>query len=177
MRGEGYWIAPSGEIITIKGTHIDEIIENPNKFFLTRDKIEDVYRLHKEPLGLEGKAREEIMTDIIKRGWLRVRFMPKADSFTIQLSKLNKKAKENIFTFATKAMAGIGGDKYNKYVDVKVIDLTGNPLATMNLDQLSKDELYKHSKTAKVITIKEYNPTHKDYVRYLVSKVIDHLTK
>lgn len=37
-------------------------------FGTTIEKIREIYKNHGEPVGHEGKAREEIMISILKRG-------------------------------------------------------------------------------------------------------------
>jgi hypothetical protein len=40
---DGYWISPGNDIIPVKTTHIDLVIEAPEKFGLTKDAIKKVY--------------------------------------------------------------------------------------------------------------------------------------
>ncbi len=57
---EGFFLSPDGLIITLEATHIATVIRQPQKFGLTRTAIDTCYRKHREPIGLEGDAREEI---------------------------------------------------------------------------------------------------------------------
>jgi len=66
-------ISPNGEIVSVGDTHIDAIIKNPSKFGLSASEIEKTYEKYNEPMGIEGKAREEIIINVVKRGWIRVR--------------------------------------------------------------------------------------------------------
>lgn len=69
-----WWISPEAEIVSVQtSTHISEIISFPEKFGLTREEIEETYQKHGERLGLEGKAREEIMQKVMSQGWIRAR--------------------------------------------------------------------------------------------------------
>lgn len=87
MRKEAYWITPDGEVIKVKTTHIDEVIRNPELFGLNIEDIKALYKKYDEPLGLEGKAREEIMLNLILVGWIRIRWKPKEYSYTVQMKQ------------------------------------------------------------------------------------------
>ena len=73
MDEKAFWISPDGEITPVGRNHISEVIGNPIKFGMTREEIERAYERHGEPLGLEGMAREEIIKNLIGRGWIRIR--------------------------------------------------------------------------------------------------------
>ena len=89
MEFEAYWISPRGKIVPVPFHHIDLIIDNPELFGLTSAKIDAVYKKFKEPLHLEGYAREEIMAGLIKKGWVRVRYDARQDSFKLQVHNLS----------------------------------------------------------------------------------------
>jgi hypothetical protein len=73
MDARAHWISPAGEVLPVQRKHINEVITNPSRFGMSREQIEEVYARHHEPLGLEGKAREEIIVTLVDRGWIRVR--------------------------------------------------------------------------------------------------------
>ena len=82
---DSFWISPSGkEIIPLDGTHISFIVSNPKKFGLTKDYIEETYDKYNEPMNKEGDARKEIIKEVSKRGWIRVRHYFKPDYWSIQ---------------------------------------------------------------------------------------------
>ena len=56
-----FFISPSGEIIYVGTTHIAKVISNPEKFDMSFEAIEKLYRQYGEKVGLEGKARREIL--------------------------------------------------------------------------------------------------------------------
>ncbi len=96
MDYEAYWLSPAGEIYPVPTKHINFVISNPDIFKLTKKYIEEKYALHKEPMGLEGKAREEIMSALIFQGWIRVRFEKKKYIWKIQSLSLCKEVCEII---------------------------------------------------------------------------------
>jgi hypothetical protein len=70
---KAFWIGPDGDILPVHGSHIGEVIRDPARFGMSRAEIEVAYAHHKEPLGLEGQARECIIRYLVTRGWIRVR--------------------------------------------------------------------------------------------------------
>jgi hypothetical protein len=91
MKYEAYWISPRGLIVPVEGTattHIAMIWKNPGFFGLGRDELLAVHRKHGERPGLEGKARQEIMAGLLRQGWIRIRFVPKTQAFTVQTGLL-----------------------------------------------------------------------------------------
>lgn len=91
-RAEGYWIHRQGMVITLCGNikHIDIVIGFPSLFGYTMDEIIKAHREAREPIGHEGRAREKIIKDCIKRGWIRVRRYPKAGSWTVNVPEISK---------------------------------------------------------------------------------------
>lgn len=53
--------------------HINTVIAHPERFGLTLGQIKAIYRRNRERIGQKGKAREKIMTELIKAGWVRTR--------------------------------------------------------------------------------------------------------
>jgi hypothetical protein len=101
MKYEAYWISPEGIIIPVPDHHIDMVIENPAMFGMTMKKISAMCKKYKEPLHMEGFAREEIMKGLMENGWVRIRYSGKPDSFTIQIFKLDDKIKKHLRKWAT----------------------------------------------------------------------------
>lgn len=152
----GYFISPSGDIIPIEGRHIDNVVKYPEKFRLTREDIVEVYKKYNEKMGLEGKARGEILSNLMKSGWIRIRYLPEKDSFSIQVSALNNKNKKHIYQFADMAIEGIRGTKYSPHTEAVIMNLNAEVLGTHSLGELAKDVLYKE---ARIITMGEYMTT------------------
>ena len=172
-QSEGYYIAPSGDIIPIDTTHIESVLKHPEKFRTTKKELQEIYDKYDEPYGLEGKAREEILSNFIKEGWIRLRYIPRNDMFTAQLDKLNKRKKDWLYGFAKEALEGIKGIKNSPNTEMSIIDLKGNILAHHSLKELSQDVLYKTAKKQKVISFEEYViPSFKDKI---ITKVIERL--
>ena len=112
-----FFISPRGELISTGAkTHIDMIINNPEKFGLTKQFIEDTYKEFGEKLGQEGTARSQIIIQLIKQGWIRIRRYANK-MWTIDVNKLDKKVKDRIYDWALKMLDGSGGYKeQDKYI-------------------------------------------------------------
>ena len=70
---EGYWLHPAGEIEVVRTTHIASMIEHPTRFGLTYDEVISAYEAYAEKLGIEGKARHELILKVLALGYIRVR--------------------------------------------------------------------------------------------------------
>lgn len=71
---ERWWISPKGELREVKQeNHVTEILANPEAFGTTREAVEQAHERHGERLGIEGKARHEVMVKAMEGGWIRVR--------------------------------------------------------------------------------------------------------
>lgn len=168
MKGEAYFIAPSGDIISVDQMHIDDVLKHPDKFRMTKEEIKEIYQKHNEPIGLEGKAREEILSRLIEQGWTRIRHNQTNDTFTIQINRLDKRRKEHIWSFALQALEGLKGKKYYPNTETKILNLRGDDLGKFTLKDLTKDVLFKESK--RVIHISEYQP-HKSIIDKVIAKL------
>jgi hypothetical protein len=96
---QAFWISPSGKAIEVERFHISTIMDDPKKFNTTEAELKKTYKKHKEQYSpfIEGFAREEIMIDMMKKGWIRTRYVRKTNTWTIQVAKLNKRIKDYIF--------------------------------------------------------------------------------
>jgi hypothetical protein len=92
-RNVAYW-SRWGKAYEVDAKHINFVRENPEIFNLTVEEIRDTYRKHGEKFGLEGKAREEIMRNLMNQGWLRIRHYMRPDLWTIEFDKYSKRKKD-----------------------------------------------------------------------------------
>ena len=69
----GYWVKGSDVYDVTTSSHIRFILENPDKFGLTDLELDQWYKKYNEPIGFEGKARNEIIKSVANQGWVRVR--------------------------------------------------------------------------------------------------------
>jgi hypothetical protein len=105
----GYWAIldnPTLHVYDITSeTHIKFIIENPELFNLTYEKIKKTYEDFNEPINLEGKAREALILYALSLGWIRVRhYVGRNDYWSLQCddSKKRKRAMQTFCYWAIK---------------------------------------------------------------------------
>jgi len=147
---QSYFINPQGKIISCgASSHISMIISYPEKFGLNKEYIDKIYNKYNEPIGIEGKAREEILMDLFKKGWIRIRRYVN-NFWSINVIKLTKKNKDYIQEWASKILTGfMGYIEKDRYMPVKI--QTSTSIIEYTVSQLSKDILYKNNES------KEYN--------------------
>jgi hypothetical protein len=136
-----YFITPGGKMISTNGgSHISLVINSPEKFGFTKLQIVDLYKKYNEKLGVEGKAREQLLRLLIDKGWTRVRRYPNK-FWSIQVKKLTKKAKDYLQDFASKILNGFHGFKEeDKYMPMKID--TSNGLKMYTVEKVKNDILY-----------------------------------
>ena len=122
---DAYWISPIGKIISISMTHINAIFSSPKTYGYTQQEIRDLYKKYNEKIGQEGKARERILIDLVKRGWIRIRNYSRKGHWAMNIGRLNKKTKDYVQNFA-KLLLKNNEDKYDiitieTFAETKVI--------------------------------------------------------
>jgi hypothetical protein len=103
--------------------HIDSIIDHPEAFDLAKEMIEQVYKKYNEPYGFEGKAREEIIHNLItQKGWVRIRhYQGKGDKYTVQIGDLDTTRKDYLWWWANAELEE--GYKPNDWPNSVYIDI------------------------------------------------------
>lgn len=142
---KAFWISPTGKILflTKDQNHIQQVIDNPRFFNLAFDQIQQIYNKNNEQLGVEGKAREEIIKDLINRGWVRIRKYYKPDHWTINVPKINNHIKDALKDWAD-YMLKHGEGKYSEVL----LDLPYKQIK-YSLEDISNDVLYLNEKISK----------------------------
>lgn len=138
---QAYWISPKNEILVVDDIHINSIVEHPEWFGLTAEE------LNKRGIqrGKEDETRNQLMMELIKKGFIRVRYYPKYDYFNFQLhaphGELSETQKQQIESFVDIILNDelIGDDNAGKYspaTEITIMDLNQNLLVS-GLDHLS----------------------------------------
>lgn len=93
-----FW-ARGTEIMENDQSHIRVIMNHPDKFGVTDAYIKDTYARFGEKLGIEGKARAEIIQEATRAGWIRVRHYVDrgADYWSIQVDSLSSRLPDVLF--------------------------------------------------------------------------------
>jgi hypothetical protein len=103
MYSTGYWISERGAILELSGyDHINQIINAPSKFFTTLEEIKSIYAKYNEPLGKEGLAREEIIINAIKKGFIRIRLYANKQ-WSVNLWNFGNREKKSLAIWAEEA--------------------------------------------------------------------------
>jgi len=107
MRYDAFFISPAGEIIPVPVRHIVAIAKDPGLFELTDDYIKRIYKKHNENVGWEGYARNEIILDLLKKNWVRLRFFCRSGTWRLQIfNELNDTLQNNILVFCREVKKG-----------------------------------------------------------------------
>ncbi|WP_461248094.1 hypothetical protein, partial [Treponema sp. R6D11] len=119
-------------------THVREVLDTPEAFGYTKEELVAIYKKFKEPLGLEGKARNQIIETLLGRGWIRLRYVPKNDVWTIELSRLRRKQKEFLWAWATDKL---NASPVSRYQVIKIIMLDIGVITEISLEDMAGSKL------------------------------------
>jgi len=84
-----FWLSPDGKILPVMATHIHYVIDEPAGFGFSRAEIKKIYTRYGEALGAEACAREEIICQLVKRGWIRIRKYHRPDRWSVNVASLS----------------------------------------------------------------------------------------
>lgn len=94
VKQTGYWLH-GVTLYPIAETHAAAIIREPELFGLTEAEVQDAYHRHGEHLGVEGRAREELIRRVAQHGWVRIRhYNTPRDYWSIQCSDVAEHRRE-----------------------------------------------------------------------------------
>ncbi len=141
MSTYAYWITDKGKLIKPDSRHIITVVKNPTKFGETDKTIQNTFDKHGEPVNtnMEGKAREEVLLRVIRRGNIRIRVNGTRNSqhWSIQLQKLTPKIEDILWFWANTVIKN--GVAKDKYADVVIHELgKGDKMTRTSLDILAK---------------------------------------
>ena len=151
---DSFWISSSGKIIDVGVSHINAVRDNPKKFGITQDYIDELYKKHKERPGLEGKAREEILTTVIKKGWMRARENRRSLDWTIQVWKFGNREQLAVLDFVVFL---IEKRKSSRHTGIMILELSrGNRMISSSVDAVMKGELSEQMKKSHIKDLIEF---------------------
>ena len=67
-----FFISTTGFFYVPK-THISAVLRNSSTFEYPRERALELYKYFHEPIGFEGQARRQILIEVFRMGWVRVR--------------------------------------------------------------------------------------------------------
>lgn len=104
---DAYWMKID-DVYDVDRSHIRFILDNPEKFEFTKEELRDIYKSYGEKIGQEGKAREHIIKEAARRGWIRVRHYKKPqDYWSIQFDNYRKR-RRSVERFIDYALENLG---------------------------------------------------------------------
>jgi hypothetical protein len=138
-----YWISPRGEVLEVGTNHIAVVIKNPKSFGLTTEKIKEVYDRHGEPMGMEGNAREEIILNLLNKGFIRIRRYKNA--YSLNIGKMSKKVKDILQSWAYKLInKGINGMKEKDvYMPINIQGFNDHFNKSLTIKEVAEDALFE----------------------------------
>lgn len=104
---DAFFISRESEIIPVPDRHIVAIVNEPELFGLTMDEISKRFAKHKETIGWEGYARNEIILELLENNWTRLRFFQVSGTWRVQIfEELNATLRTNILHFCKELKKG-----------------------------------------------------------------------
>jgi len=76
LKYEAFFITPENSLIPVPLclNHIDVICDHPELFGFTKDYVTEKFKKYNEPLRSEKRARNELMREAYKKGFIRLRY-------------------------------------------------------------------------------------------------------
>ena len=152
---EGFFISPSGALIPVESSHIATVVSCPAAFGLTREEIDAAYAVHGEPGYIEGKAREEILRKVLKRGWIRLR--RHRNRWSVQCDRLDEQRQAQVQAWAAQILRGLG--RYiekDRYINVVLEGLSDASCSRLTVGELARSSGAKQPLKLRYSTIEEF---------------------
>jgi len=121
---KAYWITPYGRVIDIgKLAHVHYLILNNEEFGISESEIDLAHETYGEAIGVEGKARDELIIEALKKGWVTARFFGGHRShWTVRVWDFDRyQVMSNIVCWAQEIVAQEGPHS-DKYAPVHIND-------------------------------------------------------
>jgi len=149
MSENAYWLTPQGKLIKPKSRHIITVVKNPTQFGETKKSLQTTFDKYNEQMNsnIEGKAREEILLRVIKRGFARIRLggTKRNQRWSIQLNRLTSKLEDALWQWANQIIKD--GSAPDKYADVIIHQIgKGDKMTRTDLNTIAEGGDIKEQK-------------------------------
>jgi len=136
----GLFIGPDGHCFPVEQSHINSVILDPSRFGLNIRQIEAAYTKHNEPVGVEGRAREQILNEIIHRGWIRLRrYVRPQEEWSITVSELDDRTRTFLQGWAGAILAGtLGYREDDPFKPVEITALSSREVQSHTVEALAR---------------------------------------
>ena len=136
-----FFISPKGDVFSSDFSHIKMVTDNPKKFGITPDYVRKTYEKYNEKMGIEGRAREEILMKIINKGWIHIRKRPRY--WSVNIDRISTKTKNLLKGWSKKLFES--GEGRNKVI---INSVSGNYHKETTIEDMSeKNSLEESVKT------------------------------
>lgn len=131
MKYEAFWITDKGQIIGVPVRHIVTVIEAakttspPSVFGYSLPEIKAIYKKYGERMPSESYARENIVRSLLERGFVRLRYHVREDSWTIQVYKYTASIRKRLNKWVAVLYKDIGDAALNTGYDLDEIHPEG----------------------------------------------------
>jgi hypothetical protein len=115
-KGMAFWLR-GDDLYEVQSTHIRFVIENPDLFDISTEKIHRIYREQGEPIGFEGRARKEIIAMLIENGWIRIRHYQRPQDYWTFQHDGSSGSRESVIRFQEFARERCGMTEDDRVVD------------------------------------------------------------
>ena len=150
-------VNPEGEIVPLEnGGHIGTVWTHPDWFGFTTEYLKSVYEKYGEQEWTEGKARDEILIEVFKKGWLRVNYKDRNDRFLINAWAYDAPTIGRLKQFARRAANGAFGQKF-PYSDVIVTFYKDNSQKMANMEDLARGIIAFKNVNIKKLSLRKVN--------------------
>jgi len=102
-----FWYVPQWGFLWVPDNHIAVVLRNPAMFGFTFEELRDRFRAHGEKIGLEGRARREILVELMGRGYHRLR-KEYNGNYTMNASLWCDPVKRAAHAFSSSVLEGAG---------------------------------------------------------------------
>ena len=156
------WVSPKGEIHKVV-RHVDYIHDNLKDFGMTEKDYQDLYAKYGEKTGTEGKARAEMITNALKKGWMRVREVGNY-GFSIEIWELDSYAKDMLFDWAVKMFDMKVGKYTQANIHILQLEQAGRPkpqwLIETTMEKLLSGEVFERKRVQKLARFDDFVNEH-----------------
>ncbi len=120
--GIAYWITPNYLVLPVTTSHIEMVIDYPMIFAIDAEYIQTVYDGYKEPLRCEGGARAEIIKELVKKGYIRLRrYQKKREYWSANIREADATTLDTLREFFWAMVQGrFGYREKDLYAEVKI---------------------------------------------------------
>ena len=95
LQGRGFWLHEEKIYEVSKSSHVGFIIDHPQLFNLTEERVREIYDWQNEPLGHEARAREILIRHAVSLGFIRIRhYLRPSDYWSMQMDNTFKRSEQ-----------------------------------------------------------------------------------